>query len=68
MVSSCNTDFPTIPAWVSAAVFMVLITAADMLGVKAFGEFGFWFAIIKIVAVAMIVWALRLFLASYSRR
>ena len=48
--------FPTIPAWVSAAVFMVLITAANMLGVKAFGEFEFWFAIIKIVAViAMII-------------
>lgn len=48
--------FPAIPAWVSAAVFMVLITAANMLGVKAFGEFEFWFAIIKIVAViAMII-------------
>ncbi len=48
--------FPSIPAWVSAVVFMVLITAANMLGVKAFGEFEFWFAIIKIVAViAMIV-------------
>ncbi|WP_018142988.1 amino acid permease [Alloscardovia criceti] len=48
--------FPSIPAWVSAAVFMVLITAANLLGVKAFGEFEFWFAIIKIVAViAMIV-------------
>ncbi|TCD54177.1 amino acid permease [Alloscardovia theropitheci] len=48
--------FPTIPAWLSAIVFMVLITAANMLGVKAFGEFEFWFAIIKIVAViAMIV-------------
>ncbi|MFD0704690.1 amino acid permease [Alloscardovia venturai] len=48
--------FPNIPAWITAAVFLVLITAANLLGVKAFGEFEFWFAIIKIVAViAMII-------------
>ncbi|WP_257639509.1 amino acid permease [Alloscardovia macacae] len=47
--------FPAIPAWVSAAVFMVVITAANLLGVKAFGEFEFWFAIIKIVAVVAMV-------------
>lgn len=53
--------FPQIPAWVSAAVFMVLITGANLLGVKAFGEFEFWFAIIKIVAViAMIIVGLTL--------
>ncbi len=47
--------FPSIPAWVTAAVFMVLITAANLLGVKAFGEFEFWFAIIKIAAVIAMV-------------
>lgn len=49
--------FPEIPAWVSATVFMLLITAANMLGVKAFGEFEFWFAIIKIAAVVAMILA-----------
>ena len=51
-----NYWFPAIPTWVSAAVFLVIICAANLLGVSKFGEFEFWFAIIKIVAViAMIV-------------
>lgn len=51
-----NYWFPAIPPWVSAAFFLVIITAANLLGVRKFGEFEFWFAIIKIVAVvAMII-------------
>lgn len=51
-----NYWFPAIPPWVSAAFFLVVITAANLLGVRKFGEFEFWFAIIKIVAVvAMII-------------
>ncbi|OZG69436.1 aromatic amino acid transporter [Bifidobacterium eulemuris] len=54
--SFVNYWFPAIPQWVSAAVFLVVITAANLLGVSKFGEFEFWFAIIKIVAVvAMII-------------
>lgn len=54
--SFVNYWFPAIPTWVSAAVFLVIICAANLLGVSKFGEFEFWFAIIKIVAViAMIV-------------
>ncbi|MDR1264380.1 MAG: amino acid permease [Propionibacteriaceae bacterium] len=46
-----NYFLPGVPAWVSAAVFLVVITAANLIGVKAFGEFEFWFAIIKVAAV-----------------
>lgn len=54
--SFVNYWFPAIPPWVSAAVFLVIICAANLLGVSKFGEFEFWFAIIKIVAViAMII-------------
>lgn len=54
--SFVNYWFPNIPAWASAAFFLVLITAMNLFGVSKFGEFEFWFAIIKIVAVlAMIV-------------
>ncbi|MEK0305932.1 amino acid permease [Bifidobacterium favimelis] len=54
--SFVNFWFPSIPAWVSAVVFLIIITAANLMGVSKFGEFEFWFAIIKIVAIiAMIV-------------
>lgn len=54
--SFVNYWFPNIPAWASAAFFLVLITAMNLFGVSKFGELEFWFAIIKIVAVlAMIV-------------
>ena len=48
--------WPDIPVWVTAAVCFVLINAVNFINVKAFGEFEFWFALIKLVAVvAMIV-------------
>lgn len=43
--------FPDTPKWLSAAFFLVMITAVNLLGVKAYGEFEFWFALIKVVAV-----------------
>ncbi|MFT8651198.1 MAG: amino acid permease [Bifidobacterium aquikefiri] len=53
--SFVNFWFPNIPAWASAAFFLVLITATNLLGVSKFGEFEFWFAIIKIVAVVAMI-------------
>ena len=54
-----NYWLPGIPTWVSAGVFLVIITAINLINVKAYGEFEFWFAIIKVVAiVAMIVFGL----------
>ncbi|MEL4505463.1 amino acid permease [Luteococcus sp. H138] len=50
---------PGVKEWVSSAVFLVLITAINLISVKAFGEFEFWFAIIKVVAIiAMIIFGL----------
>ena len=46
-----NYWFPGVPAWLSAAFFLVAITLVNLIGVKAFGEFEFWFAIIKVAAV-----------------
>ncbi|KFI68102.1 Aromatic amino acid:H+ symporter [Bifidobacterium magnum] len=54
--SFVNYWFPHIPQWVSAAFFLVVIMALNLFGVSEFGEFEFWFALIKIVAViAMII-------------
>lgn len=60
-----NYWFPNIPKWVSAAVFLVAIAALNLMGVNKFGEFEFWFAIIKIVAVlAMILGGLYVVIAN----
>lgn len=54
--SFVNYWLPAVPTWVSAAIVLVLITGVNLIGVRAFGEFEFWFAIIKVAAViAMIV-------------
>lgn len=48
--------WPDLPVWVTAAVCFVLINSVNFINVKAFGEFEFWFSLIKIVAViAMII-------------
>ena len=63
--SFVNYWFPNIPKWVSAAVFLVAIAALNLMGVNKFGEFEFWFAIIKIVAVlAMIFGGLYVIIAN----
>ena len=63
--SFVNYWFPNIPKWVSAAVFLVAIAALNLMGVNKFGEFEFWFAIIKIVAVlAMILGGLYVVIAN----
>jgi AAT family amino acid transporter len=49
--SFVNYWLPDIPSWASAAFFLVLITLVNLIGVRAFGEFEFWFALVKIVAV-----------------
>jgi AAT family amino acid transporter len=47
---------PGFPTWATAAICAVLITAINLVGVRSFGEFEFWFALIKVAAVlAMIV-------------
>lgn len=46
-----NYWFPTVPTWLTAAFCLVFITAVNLLGVRAFGEFEFWFALVKVVAI-----------------
>lgn len=63
--SFVNYWFPNIPKWISAVVFLVAIAALNLMGVNKFGEFEFWFAIIKIVAViAMILGGLYVIIAN----
>ncbi|MBA9027289.1 amino acid permease [Peribacillus huizhouensis] len=46
-----NYWFPDIPQWVTALVVLVIMTLVNLANVKAYGEFEFWFAMIKVVAI-----------------
>ncbi|AIJ26050.1 amino acid permease [Amycolatopsis methanolica] len=43
--------FPDIPQWVTAAVVLGLLFLANLISVKVFGEFEFWFSMIKVVTI-----------------
>lgn len=54
-----NYWYPDIPTWVSALSCLVLVTLINIINVKAYGEFEFWFAIIKVLAiVGMIIFGI----------
>lgn len=43
--------WPVFPQWLLALVFMVVFTAVNLMGVGKFGEFEFWFSMLKVGAV-----------------
>lgn len=45
------TIWPSLPVWLLALVFMVVFTVINLFGVRNYGEFEFWFAIFKVVAI-----------------
>ena len=45
--------WPVVPVWALALVFMAVFTAINLAGVNNFGEFEFWFAILKVAAILM---------------
>lgn len=45
------TIFPVLPVWLMALVFIVVLTAVNLTSVKNFGEFEFWFALLKVAAI-----------------
>ncbi|MDQ0246135.1 AAT family amino acid transporter [Bacillus fengqiuensis] len=47
--------FPDLPAWIPGVVAMVILGAANLISVKSFGEFEFWFAMIKIVTILLMI-------------
>jgi GABA permease len=46
---------PGVPIWASSLVLMIALTATNLVSVKAFGEFEFWFASIKVVAIVAFI-------------
>lgn len=47
--------FPSLPAWIPSIIVMVILGAANLISVKSFGEFEFWFALIKVVTIVVMI-------------
>ncbi|AFH62608.1 amino acid permease [Paenibacillus caseinilyticus] len=59
--------FPGTPRWIWALGALVIMSAVNLIAVKAYGEFEFWFALIKIVTILfMIVTGLGLILFGFG--
>lgn len=59
--------FPDVPRWIWALAALIIMTLVNLITVKAYGEFEFWFALIKIVAIiAMIVIGLMIILFGFG--
>ncbi|WGV49911.2 amino acid permease [Rhodococcus erythropolis] len=46
-----NRWVPGVPQWTWALILMIVLTLTNIISVKSFGEFEFWFASIKVVAI-----------------
>lgn len=46
---------PNLPQWISCFAAVVCITCANLVSAKAYGEFEFWFALIKIVTIIVLI-------------
>ncbi|QIN84038.1 amino acid permease [Rubrobacter tropicus] len=52
---------PGIPPWVMAFILVLLLTATNLYSVGSYGEFEFWFAGIKVVAILIFIGLAALF-------
>ncbi|MDA3631080.1 amino acid permease [Saccharopolyspora oryzae] len=50
-----NRLLPAIPSWLAALVFMAALIAINLVQVSSFGEFEFWFALIKVTAIVAFI-------------
>ncbi|RDI47210.1 amino acid permease [Nocardia mexicana] len=46
-------DWIDLPQWVLAAALLIVMTAVNLISVRSFGEFEFWFASIKVAAIVV---------------
>lgn len=47
--------FPDIPMWVSSLTVLVIITIINLFSIRIYGEFEFWFALIKVLAIILLI-------------
>jgi GABA permease len=54
---------PNVPPWVVSLSLLVALTISNLISVKAFGEFEFWLASIKVAAISVFLFLAVLFVA-----
>ncbi|MGX6445770.1 amino acid permease [Neobacillus sp. K501] len=47
--------FPDLPAWIPGFIAMLILGAANLISVKSFGEFEFWFSLIKVITIILMI-------------
>jgi amino acid transporter, AAT family len=47
--------YPDVPTWIWALAALVIMASVNLIAIKAYGEFEFWFALIKIVAIILMI-------------
>ena len=50
-----DTWFPFIPHWVSIAIMLAIFFSINIINIKVFGEFEFWFAGIKVATIIVMI-------------
>ena len=48
-------DWIALPVWMIGLVLIALLTATNLMSVKAYGEFEFWFSLVKVLAIAAFI-------------
>ncbi|MFT8310888.1 MAG: amino acid permease [Sporolactobacillus sp.] len=47
--------FPGLPAWIPSVLVVIILGTANLISVRSFGEFEFWFAMIKVVTIILMI-------------
>ncbi len=47
--------FPEIPLWVSSLAVLLIITGINLFSIRIYGEFEFWFALVKVLAIILLI-------------
>ncbi|WP_276725022.1 amino acid permease, partial [Selenomonas noxia] len=50
-----NFWLPDLPQWISALICLAVITALNLINVRAYGEMEFWMALVKITAIVLMI-------------
>jgi AAT family amino acid transporter len=51
----CRWWLPGVPAWLWIVLFALIIVGANAMGVGSFGEFEYWFAMIKVATIVVFI-------------
>jgi amino acid transporter, AAT family len=47
--------WPSVPQWIPALVALIVLFSVNLIAVGLFGEFEFWFALIKVVTIVLMI-------------